>query len=189
MKIRRFKISDTPSVVKVYRDSVLRIGPTAYSPEQIAAWSRYPTCEHDFGQRLTQGHTLVMEENGTIYAFGQLQPRDCFAFLYTAGDTHKKGLGTQLFDALEAHAFSDGFIDMHTEVSRIARPFFERRGFTLDEVVRHLHFGVEFEWYRLSRTVEQARAYHVARAQAPSAPATRPPTNQGLQDPGSFSAA
>jgi putative acetyltransferase len=163
VKIRPFKLSDTPSVVKVYRDAVRRIGPIAYSPEQIAAWSRYPTDELDFGYRLTQGHTLVMEENRIIYAFGQLHPRNCFAFLYTTGDTHKKGLGTQLYDALEAHAFSSGVIDMHTEVSRIARPFFEKRGFTLDEVVRNIHFGVEFEWYRLSRSRDAARAYRLGR--------------------------
>lgn len=163
MKIRPFKISDTSSVIKVYRDAVRRIGPIAYSPEQIAAWSRYPTDERDFGQRLTQGHTLVMEENGIIYAFGQLHPRNCFAFLYTTGDTHRKGLGTRLYDALESRAFSAGVIEMHTEVSRIARPFFEKRGFTLDEVVRHTHFGVEFEWYRLSRSREAALAHRLAR--------------------------
>lgn len=182
MKIRPFKIADTPLVVKVYRDAVRRIGPIAYTPEQIAAWSRYPTDELDFGQRLTRGHTLVMEEDGVIYAFGQLHPRDCFAFLYTTGDTHKKGLGTQLYDALEAHAFSDGVIDLHTEVSRIARPFFEKRGFTLDEVVRNLHFGVEFEWYRLSRSREVIQAHRPARPPAapiqaaPSSAKARPPT-------------
>lgn len=178
MKIRPFKLSDTPSVVKVYRDAVRRIGPIAYSPEQIAAWSRYPTDELDFGYRLTQGHTLVMEENGIIYAFGQLHPRNCFAFLYTTGNTHKKGLGTQLYDALEAHAFSAGVIEMHTEVSRIARPFFEKRGFTLDEVVRNLHFGVEFEWYRLSRSRHMARAYRMGLLQSVSAQTDRPLANE-----------
>lgn len=176
METRRFKISDTAAVVKVYRDAVLRICPTVYSPAQVAAWSRYPLCEDEFGQRLTQGHTLVLEENGIIYAFGQLHPRDCFAFLYTRSDTHRKGLGTQLFDALEAHAFADGPIQMNTEVSRIARPFFEKRGFTLDEVVRNVHFDVEFEWYRLSRSPEQALAYHRARALSASAQ-TNPSTS------------
>jgi len=170
VKLRPFLISDTPAVVKVYRDAVRRIGPTAYSPEQIAAWSRYPLDERDFGRRLTRGHTLVMEENGLIYAFGQLHPRNSFAFLYTAGDTHKRGFGGQLYDALEAHAFADGLIDMHTEVSRIARPFFEKRGFTLDKVVRNLHFGVEFEWYRLCRSREAARAYLLERSQPRAAP-------------------
>lgn len=166
MKLRRFKLSDTPAVVKVYRDAVRRIGPTAYSAEQVAVWSRYPLDEQDFGQRLTQGYTLVAEEDGIIYAFGQINPRNVFAFLYTSGDTHKKGLGSQIYDALEAHAFADGLIDMHTEVSRIARPFFEKRGFTLDEVVRNVHFGVEFEWYRLSRTREAAHQYLLSKSQS-----------------------
>jgi len=166
MKIRPFARADTPSVVKVYRDAVQRIGPLAYSPEQIAAWSRYPTDEIDFGHRLTRGHTLVMEEDGVIYAFGQLRPRNCFAFLYTTGDTHKKGLGTQLYNALEDHAFSAGLIAMNTEVSRIARPFFEKRGFKVYEVVRNIHFGVEFEWYRMRRSRRAAQAFRLARQRA-----------------------
>lgn len=166
MKIRPFKLSDTPSVVKVYRDAVQRIGPTAYSPEQIAAWSRYPTDTTDFGHRLMRGLTLVIEEDGIIYAFGQLRPRNCFAFLYTTGDTHKKGLGTLLYNALEDHAFSAGIIPMHTEVSRIARPFFEKRGFKVYEVVRNTHFGVEFEWYRMRRSQKDGRAFRIARLRA-----------------------
>ena len=189
MKIRPFKLSDTPSVVKVYRDAVRRIGPIAYSPEQIAAWSRYPTDELDFGYRLTRGYTLVMEEDGTIYAFGQLHPRNCFAFLYTTGDTHKKGLGAQLYDALESHAFSAGVIDMHTEVSRIARPFFEKRGFTLDEVVRTIHFGVEFEWYRLRRSREMARAYRQTLLPSASAQEDHSRANDRLPAPAWVSAA
>jgi putative acetyltransferase len=159
MQLRPFRLSDTEAVIKVYRDAVLRIGPTAYSPEQIAAWSRYPTDHKDFAHRLSQGHTLIAEENDRIYAFGQLQPLDCFAFLYTSGDTHKKGLGTLLYDALEAHAFADGVIDMHTEVSRIAQPFFEKRGFKLHETVNVPLLGVDFEWYRLRRSREDALAF------------------------------
>ncbi len=158
MKIRRFELADTDAVVKVYRDAIRRFGPSKYSPEQVAAWARYPTDVHDFGCRLTKGYTLVAEEDSRIYAFGQLEPRDCFAFLYTSGCAKTKCLGSLLYDALETHAYADGLIDVYAEVSRLGRLFCERRGFTSCEVIHLTHFGVEFEWYRMKKSRETALA-------------------------------
>ena len=171
MKLRPFKLSDTPAVVKVYRDAVRHIGPHhAYSPEQVAAWSSFPTDEMDFGVRLTCGYTLVAESDSRIHAFGQIAPLDCFAFLYTSGHTHKKGLGAQLYDAMDAHACAHGVEEMHTEVSRIALPFFEKRGFTIDEIVQIPLVGVNFEWYRLRRSREATRAIREAQKHLQTSP-------------------
>lgn len=163
MKIRPFQISDTDAVVKVYRDAIRRFGPSRYTPEQVAAWARYPTDEQDFGLRLTKGYTLVAEEDSRIYAFGQLEPRDCVTFLYTSGCSKTKCLGALLYDALEKQAYSEGVIDVYAEVSRLGRLFCERRGFTIYETITLTHFGVEFEWYRMKKSRETALA-HLNRA-------------------------
>lgn len=158
MKIRRFQLSDTDAVVGVYRAAIRRFGPSRYTPEQVDAWARYPTDVQDFGFRLTHGYTLVAEEDSRIYAFGQLEPRDCFAFLYTSGCAKTKCLGALLYDALENQAYSEGVIDVYAEVSRLGRLFCERRGFTVYETIHLTHFGVEFEWYRMKKSRETALA-------------------------------
>ena len=171
MKLRRFQISDTPSIVKVYRDAVRHIGPRHnYSPEQVSAWSSFPSDPTDFGMRLTQGYTLVAEEDSRIYAFGQIAPLDCFAFLYTSSHAHKKGLGACLYDALDAHAHAEGVVEMHTEVSRIALPFFEKRGFKIHEVVQIPLLGVDFEWYRMKRSREATLAIRQSIKHTPPTP-------------------
>lgn len=158
MKIRRFQISDTEAVVDVYRTAIRRFGPSKYTPEQVAAWARYPTDVQDFGLRLSRGYTLVAEEDSRIYAFGQLEPRDCFSFLYTSGCAKTKCLGALIYDALEKQAYSEGVIDVYAEVSRLGRLFCEKRGFIVYETIRLTHFGVEFEWYRMKKSREDALA-------------------------------
>lgn len=159
MKIRRFQISDTEAVVDVYRAAIRRFGPSKYTPEQVAAWARYPTDVQDFGLRLSRGYTLVAEEDSRIHAFGQLEPSDCFAFLYTSGCAKTKCLGSLIYDALEKQAYSAGVIDVYAEVSRLGRLFCERRGFTVYETIHLTHFGVEFEWYRMKKSRETALAF------------------------------
>jgi len=158
MKIRRFELSDTDAVVNVYREAIRRFAPSKYTPEQVAAWVRYPTDVQDFGLRLAKGYTLVAEEDARIYAFGQLEPHDHFSFLYTSGCAKTKCLGSLIYDELEKQAYADGVIDVYAEVSRLGRLFCEKRGFTVCETIYLTHFGVEFEWYRMKKSRETALA-------------------------------
>ena len=105
-----------------------------------------------------------------IYAFGQLEPRDCFAFLYTAGGAKTKCLGAVIYNVIEDYAYSDGVIDLYAEASRISRPFCERHGYTVYDIVHQNHFGIEFEWYRMKKTREAALSPRFARRHNLSTP-------------------
>ncbi len=169
MKLRPFQLSDTAAVVTVYRNAIRTIGPAKYNPEEVEAWARHPEDVHDFGMRLTRGYTLVAEADSQIHAFGQVEPFDCFSFLYTAGGAKAKCLGVSLYNALEDHAYFGGVIDLYAEVSRIGRPFAERRGFVVYEIVHQTLFGVDFEWYRMKKTREAALSPRFARRGSGSA--------------------
>lgn len=170
MLIRSFKIEDLDSVVRVFRESIRRFGPSRYTPVQVEAWSCYPADMHDFGVRLLKGRTLVAEEDGCIHAFGQLEPRDFFAFLYTDGRSKTKSLGSIIYDVLEKEAYADGVIDLYTEVGRFGRRFGEIRGYTVYETFTQVHFGIEFEWYRMRKARETALALLGRMTQSPPTP-------------------
>jgi putative acetyltransferase len=91
-----------------YRDAVRSIGSEAYTPEQVAAWAEYPIDIEEFRARLSRGYTLIAEEDGRMIAFGQLDPVDHIAFLYCRGADGRRGIGTAIYGALEAHALGHG---------------------------------------------------------------------------------
>src|ERR1051326_2721506 len=132
--LRPFVLKDTESIADVYRDAVRTIGPQAYTREQVEAWAIYPDDMDEFRVRLARGLTLVAEEDGHVVAFGQLEPNDHLAFLYCRGQASRKGLGSQIYRELEAHAFTTGVEEIHTEASRISRPFFEKHGYIVREI-------------------------------------------------------
>jgi putative acetyltransferase len=149
--IRRFIKEEAEALAEVYRDAVRTIAPQSYTREQVAAWALYPEDLEEFRSRLACGLTLVAEDAGRVVAFGQLQPDDHLAFLYCCGSASRKGLGSEIYRALEAHAFSNGVIEIHTEASRISRPFFEKHGYSTSTVEHVVRFGVEFERFRMSK--------------------------------------
>jgi len=150
--LRPFNLEDAESLAGVYRDAVRTLGPQAYTQQQVDAWALYPDDMGEFRGRLSRGLTLVAEEEGRVLAFGQLEPDDHLAFLYCAGRSCRKGIGSEIYHALEAHAFQKGVAQIHTEASRISRPFFAKHGYVLVEVERVVRFGIEFERFRMTKT-------------------------------------
>ena len=149
--VRAFIKRDAEALAEVYRDAVRSIGPQAYTPEQVGTWALYPEDLEEFRSRLSRGFTLVAEEGKEVVAFGQLEPDDHLAFLYCRGSVSRKGVGSQLYVALEAQAVAKGVSEIHTEASRISRPFFEKHGYSVVEIERVVRHGVEFERFRMSK--------------------------------------
>jgi len=152
--IRPFASSDAEALARVYRDAVRTIAPQAYTAEQVSAWALFPDDLDDFRIRMGRGVTLVAEEASHVVAFGQLEPDDHLDFLYCCGDTSRKGIGSAIYRFLEAHALAKGVLEIHTEASRISRPFFEKHGYLVAEVEHVIRFGVEFERFRMTKKIQ-----------------------------------
>jgi putative acetyltransferase len=115
----------------------------------------------EFRERLSHGLTMVAEEEGRPIAFGQFEPVDHLALLYTAGGYARRGIASRLYDVLEEQARAQGVAGIHTEASRISRPFFLKRGYVVSEVERSLYRGVEFERFKMRKelvSIGSARA-------------------------------
>ncbi|MFT3870592.1 MAG: GNAT family N-acetyltransferase [Nibricoccus sp.] len=151
--IRAFAPCDAEALAEVYRDAVRLVAPQAYSIEQVNAWALYPDNIEEFRARLSRGLTLVAEEQQEIVAFGQLEPDDHLAFLYCSGAFCRKGIGSEIYRHLECYGVRQGVSLIHTEASRISRPFFAKHGYVLREVEHVIRFGIEFERFKMEKRV------------------------------------
>ncbi|HEX3035857.1 MAG TPA: hypothetical protein VHT73_12150 [Thermodesulfobacteriota bacterium] len=97
MEIREYQTSDAEALAAIYQDAVVGTGSSAYDARQIAVWSSYPEDIEEFGNLLSLGLTLVAVEGSRLAAFGQLNPPDHIAFLYTASDFARLGYATEIY--------------------------------------------------------------------------------------------
>ena len=129
MLVRPFSPDDAPALAELYRDSARGLGPQAYSPAQIAVWASYPDDFPAFCERLQRGVSLVSLEGGEIAGFGQLDPDDYIALLYTA----------------------TRFARLGTTASFLSRSLFARHGFELIEIEHSVFKGVTFERFKMAK--------------------------------------
>lgn len=143
---------DIPHVKRVFRDAVLNIGTHAYSEDQVRAWAAFAD-DPLFDEQLKEGVTFVAEEHDEIVGFGQLHPLNHIALLYVDSQHAKRRIGTALARRLERHAEDSGMTAISVEASKIAKPFFEKQGYTvLDKEVIDRH-GVPLERYLMHKRI------------------------------------
>lgn len=151
--IRLYTEDDYAAVATVYRSAVEAQAPAGYSQAQIRLWASYPKGGDEFRSRLALGATLVCEVDGSVVAFGQLEPTHHVAFLYCHPDYTRRGLATAIYAKLEAQARAAGVQRITTEASHIGREFFLRQGFVLVQAEKQKRLGVEFESFKLEKAL------------------------------------
>ncbi|WP_427968446.1 N-acetyltransferase family protein [Altererythrobacter sp.] len=130
--LRPFRDADAEALATVIRSAIETIGPHAYSPEQVAAWSaRHPRAER-FRERAADGATIILasDDHDDPVAYALLEPDGHLDHLYCHPDHTRRGLAVRLLEAADAHARSSGITRLYTEASELARPAFERAGYT-----------------------------------------------------------
>lgn len=157
IQLRRLVRGDLKEIAAVYRNAVMALGPPAYAEDQTVVWASYPEDSDAFYGRLSRGITLVADFCGKPIAFGQLEPDDHIAFLYSSPEFARRGIATRIHAALESAARAAGTSILRTEASRISRPFFERRGYEIvaSECVERK--GVAIERFRMRKLLDDRK--------------------------------
>lgn len=153
MSIREYQPSDAEILAAIYRDAVIGIGATAYNAKQIEVWSSFPEDLEEFRHLLGQGLTLVALDKGELVAFGQLNPLNHVAFLYTATRVARKGYATKIYQELEDYAITQNVQRLHTEASHISKHFFLKMGFSVVEMEIVDRKNTQFERFKMEKII------------------------------------
>ncbi|MEP3051307.1 MAG: GNAT family N-acetyltransferase [Erythrobacter sp.] len=134
-RLRDFRDQDAPALGHITREAIRVIGPHAYSLEQVEAWSARHTDERSFLKRDQAGATIIVatDERDEAVAYTLIEPDGHLDMLYCHPAYSGKGIANELLSAAENLAQSNDVTRLYTEASELARPAFERAGYT----VRH----------------------------------------------------
>lgn len=131
MIIRDYKLSDTKEIMKLFYDTIHEINICDYTQEQVDAWAPESMDYEVWHKRLQAKLPYIAENNGEIVGFGELEANghiDCF---YCHSKYQKKGIGSKLLSHIENTAKLQRIKRLYTEASITAKPFFEKKGFSV----------------------------------------------------------
>lgn len=148
MKIRPYAPEDVQEMADLFYDTVHAVNARDYAPEQLDAWATGEV-DLDAWDRSFRAHrTLVAEEDGTIVGFADMDDAGYLDRLYVHKDRQGRGVAAALCDALEAASAAPRFT-VHASIT--ARPFFEKRGYTVVKEQRVQRRGVTLTNYAMEK--------------------------------------
>ncbi|CAN5449949.1 GNAT family N-acetyltransferase [soil metagenome] len=151
MKLRRFQTGDAIEIASLFLETVRRINGGDYSPREVAAWAPEHIDVGALGRRQADSYGIVAEVDGEIVGFGNVEESGHLDCLYVHADFPQRGIGSRILERLEAKARRSGVRRLFTEASITARPFFERRGYTVLERQQVEVRGVALTNFRMEK--------------------------------------
>ncbi len=137
-----------PRLLDLFEQSVRRLGPAHYSPEQVEQWAR--GAHHPgLASQLREHHGWVIEQDDVPLGFATLSDDGHLSLLYVSADHPRQGLGTLLLERVLAAASQMGLGNLTTEASAFSLALFLRHGFLLTGLETVERGGVQFIRHRL----------------------------------------
>lgn len=149
--IRSATLQDKERLQNLYRRTIDATCRNDYDTDQREAWKRGTENCVRWEQALLDQYFLVAEIDGEIAGFASLAGADYIDFMYTHRDHLRKGVAYLLFANLEARARDRGAQMLTADVSKTARPFFEKQGFTAVQENWQLIRGVWINNFKMQK--------------------------------------
>ena len=126
--IRAALQSDAVELKKLFQNTVLAINRRDYSQAEVEDWA---SC----GDDLSNIHYFIVAINqqSEIVGFSSITPQGYLHSMFVHKDFQGEGIATMLLNEIEQYAITNGIIRITSEVSLTARPFFEKKGYIVEE--------------------------------------------------------
>ncbi|WP_218932297.1 GNAT family N-acetyltransferase [Adhaeretor mobilis] len=149
--IRKLDPGEELTLRPIFYSAIHEIACHDYTPEQIAAWAPAKYCESDWVKRLRSNQPFVVESDGQLIAFADLQSNGLIDQFFVAASSVRQGVGTLLMNRLLEVAKEKSIAKLHSNVSLTAEAFFRKFGFEIEQRQIAVVSGVELPNARMAK--------------------------------------
>lgn len=133
--LRTATTADIPQIRALFRSTVLTINTRDYTADEAVDWASCGDDTCHWEKLIAQLYFLVaVDSKGCIIGFSAIRSDGYLHSLFVHKDWQGKGVASALLTATEQYATERQLPVITSEVSITARPFFEKRGYRIEEV-------------------------------------------------------
>lgn len=144
MIIRRYQAADCDEASVLFFETVHAVNAKDYTEEQLFAWVNGVDGLKVRSDDLIKQNTLIAELDGRIIGFGSIDGTGYLDLLFVHKHYQRQGVATALCNALEK-----GFEKVTVHSSITAKPFFENRGYMVEEARCAVRGGVSLKNFKM----------------------------------------
>ena len=127
--IRPYEHTDLDAVIEIFQSAVRVTAAKDYNEAQIQAWSHVDRSRWEM-RRMSRPTWIAIVENNPA-GFIDLEPNGHLDMLFVHPEYNGKGVASALLQTVEEAARKQNLTRIFTEASITAKPFFEKREFTV----------------------------------------------------------
>ena len=156
MEIRKFRSGEEETLWNLFYNTVQNVNIQDYDENQIAAWAPDDLDLNIAIQKYRDIDPFVVVKSGKIIAYADIQPDGYIDHFYCHYAFQGQGVGKVLFATLVKVARENGILDMYSNVSITARPFFEAMGFSVEKEQMLKIQDQKLKNFRMIRKLDQS---------------------------------
>ncbi|ATP57475.1 GNAT family N-acetyltransferase [Pedobacter ginsengisoli] len=139
IKLRTAITADIASITQLYTETVLTVCTGEYNQNELETWASLGQNLERWKDRIKNQYFLIAELGEKIVGFASLSHEGYLDVFYIHKDYQRRGIAFTLYNTLEEQAIRLSLKNIIADVSKTAKPFFEKQGFlTLREQLNHL---------------------------------------------------
>lgn len=131
ISIRKGSLNDLPAMQQLFADTIQVICKNDYNDLQRNAWSAGADNEERWMNVIKGQYVLIAEAENQIVGFSTLDQGTYIDLLFVHKDHQHQGIASLLYAKMEEEALRHGQKQLTADVSKTARPFFEKSGFRI----------------------------------------------------------
>ena len=133
MEVRKLQEGEEKELWELFYNTIHNVNIRDYDKNQIAAWAPDDLDINIALQKFRDIDPFVVIKDGRIIGYADIQSDGYIDHFYCHHEFQRQGVGKMLFAALEKEARESGVLEMYSNVSITARPFFEAMGFSVEK--------------------------------------------------------
>ena len=145
MDIRRFQPGEEFALFEVFYSAIHLIARNDYSEEQLNAWAPLDFDRKIWVDRITGINPFVAEINGKPVGYADVQHNGYIDHFFVSGYYPRQGIGKALMECIHSEAKRLNIVELTSNVSQTAQPFFDRFGFVVVDREKSIIRGVELQ--------------------------------------------
>ena len=167
IEIRRYKTTDCEKTAKLFYETVHSVNARDYIEEQLDVWASKDMDLKKWNKVFLDSLSIVAVCENMIVGFGNIDETGYLDRLYVHKDYQGRGVATAICDRLEEDfCLSRGRLLQNSAVQKrkndtftthasiTARPFFEKRGYTVVKAQQVVRKGVSIRNYVMRKRIE-----------------------------------
>jgi putative acetyltransferase len=131
--IRRYREEEETALFEIYYSAIHLIASRDYTPEQVEAWAPRSLDPELWRRKIRDINPFVAEADGQLVGYADLQANGYIDHFFVSGAHPREGIGAQLMRHLLKEGQRFDLVELTSDVSRTAQPFYEGFGFHVVE--------------------------------------------------------